>query len=279
MSVLMTVFFENGFSEYYFPAVDNRKYPITVSPYISGLDDEFIIDTQVWDGKWTVSSDKRYDLLKSGAYVESEELVPGLILEGTLKKEDVWFSIKIDESAPERTGFSKYILRRDKFQSLVIGSNQDADIVYNSRFVSQKHAEITFEGDNTYVTDNGSSNGTYLNGRLITGKTTVNYGDVIYIVGLKIVYLGDLMAVNNPDGNIKVKLLDPVVIPELTDEGEEDDYEKLYFLSTPRHLRDMDSSEIQIERCPQKQEQKPQPLIFISDLPLQWLSLLLLLRL
>ena len=262
MSLLLTVFFENGFSEHYFPAVDNRKFPITISPYISGLDDEFVIDVQVWDGKWTIHEDKRYELLKGGQNVESAELTAGLILEGNLKKEDVWFSLKIDEADANRVGFSKYILRRDKIQSLVIGSGSASDIIYSSRFVSEKHAEIILEGDSTYICDNGATNGTYLNGRLVNGRAPIKYGDIIYIVGLKIAYLGALIAVNNPDGCVKVKLLDPVVIPELSDEGEEDEYEKTYFLSTPRRLRELDAEETQIERCPQKQNSKQQPLIF-----------------
>ena len=263
MSLLLTVFFENGFSEHYFPAVDNRKFPITVSPYISGLDDEFVIDTQVWDGKWTVHEDKRYELIKGGQKIESAELKDGLILEGTLRKQDIWFNLMIDEADENRSGFSKFILRRDKIQSLVIGSGNSSDIIYNnSRFVADKHAEIVLEGNATYICDMGAANGTYLNGKLVSGRALLKYGDIIYIMGLKIVYLGALLAVNNPHGNIKVKLLDPVVIPEISDESEEEEYEKKYFLSTPRHLREMDSEEIQIERCPQKQNQKPQPLIF-----------------
>ena len=37
MALLMTVFFENGFSENYFPNVDNRNFPIAIRPYVSGL--------------------------------------------------------------------------------------------------------------------------------------------------------------------------------------------------------------------------------------------------
>ncbi|MCR5768074.1 MAG: type VII secretion protein EssC [Lachnospiraceae bacterium] len=262
MSLLMTVFFENGFSEHYFPAVDNRKHPISISPYISGLDDELVLNVEVWDGKWTIFSDKKYDLLKSGEKVDSSELVNGIVLEGTVRKDESWFSLKIDEVYEGSTGFSKYILRRDKISALSIGTDSSCDIIYNNRFVSAKHADILLEGENTFITDNNSTNGTFLNGRMVAGKTPVKYGDVIYIVGLKIVYLGQLLAINNPSGGIKVKLLDPVVIPEITDESEEEDYEKVYYLRTPRHLRLLDEEAITVERCAAKQPYKAQPLIF-----------------
>ena len=237
MSLLMTVFFENGFSEMYFPAVDNRKYPISVSPYISGLEDELILNAEVWDGKWTIYPDRQYDLLKDSKPIESAELVGGLVLEGNVKKVDGWFSVKVDEVDEENAAFSKFILRRDKIQSLVIGSGSSCDIIYGNRFVSDRHAEILLEGENTFVNDLGSTNGTYLNGKMVKGKTPVKYGDIIYVVGLKVVYLGQLLAINHPDKDIKVKLLDPVVIPEITDESEDDEYEKKYFFGKGKSFR------------------------------------------
>ncbi len=262
MSLLLTVFFENGFSEHFFPAVDNRKHPISVSPFISGLDDELTFNVEVWDGKWTINADKQYDLLKKGEPIESSELANGLVLEGTVKKDGSWFSLKVDEVDVGNIGFSKYILRRDKISALNIGSDGSCDVIYDNRFVSKKHAELTFEGANTFINDCGSTNGTFLNGRMVKGKTPVNYGDVIYIVGLKIVYLGQLLAINNPLGNIKVKLLDPVVIPEITDESEEDEYEKVYFLRTPRSLRNLDDESLSVERVSPAQPYKAQPMIF-----------------
>ena len=262
MSLLMTVFFENGFSEHYFPAVDNRKFPVSVSPYISGLDDETVFNIEVWNGVWTLYADKKYELLKNGESTDNAVLKKGLVLEGTVRKYDAWFSVKIDEADKESIGFTKYIIRHDKISSLTIGSGTDADICYSNKFVSEAHAEITFEDGCAFIRDNDSINGTFLNGRLISGKTPVKYGDVIYIVGLKIVYLGSLMAVNHPDRAVRVKPLDPVMIPEMTNESEEEEYEKAYFLRTPRHLREPDTSVTTIERCRPKQTHDPQPLIF-----------------
>ncbi len=258
----MTVFFENVFSEHYFPAVDNRKYPVSVSPYISGLDDETVFSIEVWNGVWTISADSSYELLQNGSSVDSAVLKSGLVLEGTIKKEDAWFSIKIDEADKESTGFTKYIIKRDKISALTIGSGDNADICYVNKYVSDIHAELTFEGNSAFIRDNGSTNGTFLNGRMITEKTTVKYGDVIYIVGLKIVYLGTLMAVNHPDRSVKVKHLDPIMIPEMNGERGEEEYEKTYFLRAPRLLRSTDTSETVIERCAAAQKHKPQPLIF-----------------
>ena len=262
MSKFMTVFFGNGFSEHYFPAVDNRKYPVSVNPSVSGLDDELTFNIEVWGGMWTIYGDRAYTLMEKGESIERAELRGGLVLEGVVKKSGAWFSLKIDEADENASGFTKYIVKREAVQSLVIGSADDADISCRNKYVSERHAQISFEGGFTFVNDLGSVNGTFLNGRKVTEKTPVRYGDVVYVVGLKVVCLGPLLAVNRLSGSVKVNRLTPVQIPEITDDEGEEEYEKQYFHRTPRQLRELDTTETVIERCPPKQPYKQQPLIF-----------------
>ena len=73
-----------------------------------------------------------------------------------------------------------------------------------NRFVTGTHAEITFESGAAYITDKNSVNGTFLNGRLVTEKQ-LHYGDIIYVVGSKIVYLNNLRYINDPDGQCKIR--------------------------------------------------------------------------
>lgn len=61
-----------------------------------------------------------------------------------------------------------YPLNKSK---LVIGSSESADIIINVDGVSRKHLVLTTEGDQYSVTDQGSTNGTYINEeRLVPGK-------------------------------------------------------------------------------------------------------------
>ena len=49
--------------------------------------------------------------------------------------------------------------------ALVIAGNSDAvDIKLENRFVSSRHFQVRFESDVFYISDLGSTNGTYLNG-------------------------------------------------------------------------------------------------------------------
>ena len=263
MALLMTVFFDNGFSETYFPNIDNRNYPIAIRPFISGLKDELVLNVQVWDGHWTLGNSPQYSLILKGEPVESADLEDGTVIEGMVKKTDLYFSVKIDQVQKKHISFEKYMLKEGSISKLDIGSDDTCSIVYKNRFVTGSHAEITFESEAAYIEDKNSVNGTFLNGRLVKEKVKLHYGDIIYIVGLKIVYMNNLLAINNPDGQCKIRELKPVEIPHYEEEPTEDaDVEDVYFLRTPRKMLNLDRETISIEKCPKKQQQKRQPLIF-----------------
>ena len=97
MALLMTVFFENGFSENYFPNVDNRNFPIAIRPYVSGLKEELVLNAEVWDGQWKLRRSPQYSLILKGDPVESADLKDGTVIEGMVTKTDLYFSVKIDQ--------------------------------------------------------------------------------------------------------------------------------------------------------------------------------------
>jgi serine phosphatase RsbU (regulator of sigma subunit)/pSer/pThr/pTyr-binding forkhead associated (FHA) protein len=66
-------------------------------------------------------------------------------------------------------------------QNLLIGRQEDADIYLDSLAVSRQHARILCQGDEYYIEDVGSSNGTYLNGVRISGPTPLTEQDALQI--------------------------------------------------------------------------------------------------
>ena len=48
--------------------------------------------------------------------------------------------------------------------SAVAGNSDAVDIKLENRFVSRRHFQVRFESDVFYISDLGSTNGTYLNG-------------------------------------------------------------------------------------------------------------------
>jgi EAL domain-containing protein (putative c-di-GMP-specific phosphodiesterase class I) len=63
-------------------------------------------------------------------------------------------------------------------RSIVIGRLHDADVTISLSGVSKRHARIDFADDHLIVEDLGSTNGTRVNGKLIT-RTCVQVGDLL----------------------------------------------------------------------------------------------------
>jgi hypothetical protein len=55
----------------------------------------------------------------------------------------------------------------------------EPDIKINDPYVSRRHAQILFENGKFYIEDLGSTNGTFINDKLITGRTELKDGDTI----------------------------------------------------------------------------------------------------
>jgi len=64
-------------------------------------------------------------------------------------------------------------------ETILIGREDDVDIVIDNPSVSRKHAQIRKEGPGWVVEDLGSSNGTFLHGEKITSAKPVKEGDEI----------------------------------------------------------------------------------------------------
>jgi len=64
-------------------------------------------------------------------------------------------------------------------ETILIGREDDADVVIDNPSVSRKHAQIRKEGAGWFVEDLGSSNGTFLHGEKITSARPLKEGDEI----------------------------------------------------------------------------------------------------
>lgn len=71
---------------------------------------------------------------------------------------------------------------------LTIGRSSRNDICIGDPFASRLHAELRREGDHVLLVDNGSANGTYLNGQRVSGTIRLEPGDLIRIGETEIEY-------------------------------------------------------------------------------------------
>src|ERR1700730_19268917 len=71
---------------------------------------------------------------------------------------------------------------------LTIGRSSRNDICISDPFASRLHAEIRRENDQVMLVDNGSANGTFVNGQRVTGLLPLHIVDIVRIGETEIEY-------------------------------------------------------------------------------------------
>jgi serine phosphatase RsbU (regulator of sigma subunit) len=79
------------------------------------------------------------------------------------------------------------VVKLDRMK-LTIGRSSRNDICISDPFASRLHAEIRRENEQVMLVDNGSANGTYVNGQRVTGSLRLNVGDIVRIGETEIEY-------------------------------------------------------------------------------------------
>lgn len=65
--------------------------------------------------------------------------------------------------------------------SLVLGRSPEADVLLDDPYASMFHLRLTMDTDTMSLTDLGTTNGTYVNGRRATGPVVLNAGDSVQV--------------------------------------------------------------------------------------------------
>lgn len=164
---------------------------------------------------------------------------------------------------PERGTYFKFMLR--KSTSFRIGRDDSNEIVFQNEFVSSRHAILEYDGKNWSLSDQNSTNGTYVNG-IRTVSRMLAPGDCIFIMGFKIIVGVNFFAVNNPDGRVKlhtsgIQKYVPQQIHSVSrfDGGAEEEY----FFRSPRLKKEIIPIVLNIDHPPQPQKTDQTPLALV----------------
>ncbi len=251
----------DGYQEFILPDIDNADYQLYLDVMRFGLASELTIRMEIVDGVWRFSKTKDYSLHTQ----EKEEafdkaLQGGDVLRLTLKtREQIVLVVLESETAAE--GFRKYSLQdRNQIQ---IGKAEGNHIVYDfGGYISGNHA-VLFRYEGSWILQDNSSNGTYVNGKRVKGQESLRFGAQITLFGLRILYLSECIGICALSGKLKVDeaYLQPYTAPKAQQEEEREEPEKTYFKRAPRTIEKLYTEPVEIEAPPALQNQKKRPLL------------------
>lgn len=156
------------------------------------------------DDKWMLMpAGEGVQLLSDGQPSPAIELAPPALYALRLAGPEKAASVYVEKNDPGRRLYAKYLAAGDA--RLTIGRAEDCDIRVQNGFVSSRHAILHCQNGQWHVEDAGSSNGTFVNGVRVQ-KTALRPGDVVAIMGVRIVALAGILAVNNPNATVRTTL-------------------------------------------------------------------------
>jgi len=163
-------------------------------------------------------------------------------------------------------------IKTSNFQEITIGKSLSCDIVYNNSLINEKQAKIFYSNGKLMLENYDTNYGIFLNDMPVSNRLKLLFnGDVIFIMGLRIVVVGDNFFINNPFNRVtynqrKFQLIENHQNIIKTDEKVDEDIklfsEKDFFARAPRITSKINREKIKIEPPPQKQEKDEKPLIY-----------------
>ena len=260
MSLVLALHFKNSIYEYFLPGINNRKVNVEVPTSITGYSYDFSLSLVVWNNIWQINGTDTISVFINKDRKTAVRLSKGLVLTCKHRQIRENFTIVVTENYDGYSGYTKYLIKPGR---ITIGSANNNIIQYDANnYVTNRHAILDFDQNGTCVITDRSKNGTYVNGKRMSGSHTLVFGDVIYIIGLKLVYLGDIIAVNCPSDQVTITGLVPFVPQEERYETEPAQATDEYYQRSPRQIEMLDNETIEIEAPPSPNRNRRQPLIF-----------------
>ena len=97
------------------------------------------------------------------------------LVRGQRKKDRTW-TLSVERGPKELRGVNIAVRG-----PVIVGRSPSADIVVAASYVSARHARFSLMGQNLFVEDLGSTNGTGVNGQLIVDPVALSNNDVVNV--------------------------------------------------------------------------------------------------
>lgn len=246
-------------------------------------DEKKLINIEGKNGKWQITSNNYAKIINPSAIrINKSEIIveksKEKIIDKVILSEYSMYAICLDNSddifilycAPVYGEKYLHVDIENKSEFL-IGKSSNNDICYNNILVENNHARVYFYDGNWIIENFDQKFGTFVNNTIVTTSKKLSNGDIIFIMGLKIIIMGDSIFINNPLGKVICNNENFILHKEenynIDDELEESDdiveiySEEDYFSRAPRITNLIECEKVKIDAPPAMQSKEEMPLI------------------
>ena len=211
-----------------------------------------LIEIEAQGGAWVLKSNKQIAIIgESNERLESVILRENVFLNLQIQGDDQRCILVTHPVEEKRQTFEKYLVKGDCV--LEIGRSSKNQIIHQNKYISAHHAKIIYQNETWRMEDEGSTNGTYVNG-IRAQSMALSVGDLIYIMGLEIIIGKQFIALNNPDGILQINSENLLPFSnQVAEETQEIEGQKEYFYRSPRFKREIHSLKLTIDAPPARE--------------------------
>lgn len=250
---------ENFISKTYLPK--EHIEPIN----ILGKKGEKIVSIQLKNNEWYFIKEKHLDIINMESNsnkdaIVLEEYENYLLTDLNSKQKYIIYCLPTYENS--------FIHLSTEYNNIItIGKNPKCTIFYNNKYISDIHAKLYFNKGRWIIENHSKNLGIILNSnKIITRQKKIENGDILFILGLKIVVIGNNIFINNPKNRIKCDpnffslIKDELVYDEKTIGLNKRENLKEYYYRMPRIINSNQKVKFSIAAPPSKNESNRMPL-------------------
>lgn len=267
--MLITLITEQRFFSIHLPEKCVGKYWIIDEELSVDMNHLVGIEADSTGNHWIIKGSKDLKLYKGTERTETDviELVVGELYPMIIGSDNPRRAfLFVEDESSERNTYVKYRVKGDC--TFTIGKAQDNQVIINNAFVSSHHAQVAYQSGRWMIADSNSSNGIYINRRRMTDRRELEFGDVVFILGFKMVIGNDFIAINNPGGKVELKF-DRLGVYEVNDYMDDETIiprEDAFFYRSPRFQREIEPLELKVDMPTMKDKMDETP-IFLTLMP------------
>lgn len=254
------LYYENRIKDYHLPDTDKWMDRVAIWQSESNWDKDYFVPIYAVDGKRFIAPPEPFRWV--GISDPTSELPIENGARYSMRNGEFQLGVVFAECEKMDSAFKKFHLPAG---SVTIGRGEECTLRVRSelRTVAKQQGVFTRQADGTCTYADSGKNSGHLNGiQLAAMATRLRFGDVITLSsGIKIIYLGDMLALNHMSSFAAVNLT-PAKAPseKLREEQGELPSVLIQLHRSPRFLRKADTAPVHIDPPLEKQQQNNQPL-------------------